>query len=151
MLTIAIGSDHRGYEHKNILQQVLMLETKRIEWIDVGCFSSERTDYPPFAIDVARAVQNEKAQYGILLCGTGVGMAIAANRFSKILAALVWNVETACRAKEEDNANILSLPADYITPEQSVEMVNAWLNAQFLYNRYQKRIDMIDALGGIKE
>ena len=77
-------------------------------------------------------------------------MAIAANRFEKIYAALVWNEATAYRAKEEDNANILVLPADYITPEQSVMLVIAWLNAQFLDNRYEKRIEIIDSWGGLK-
>ena len=89
------------------------------------------------------------AECGVLLCGSGVGMAIAANRFMHIYAALVWNCETAARAKEEDNANILVLPADYITPVQACNMVEAWLNAQFLHDRYQKRIDQIDAWKGL--
>lgn len=150
MLKIAIGSDHRGYTHKAVIQQGVTLETKRIEWIDVGCFSAERTDYPPFAYDVVQAMKTNKADMGILLCGSGVGMAIAANRFDKIYAAIVWDTQTAARAKEEDNANILSLPADYITPEQAIEMVIVWLNAEFLGNRYQKRITMIDTWGGLK-
>ncbi len=149
MLTIAIGSDHRGYEHKAVIQQGVTIETKRIEWIDVGCFSATRTDYPPYAHAVTRAMMTGKAQLGVLLCGTGVGMTVAANRFNGIYAALVWNVETAQRAKEEDAANILSLPADYITPEQAVEMTIVWLNAQFLDNRYQERIEMIDRWGGL--
>ncbi len=121
MLKIAIGSDHRGYQHKAVIQQGVTIETKRIEWIDVGCFNAERTDYPPFAYDVVQAMKSKRADIGILLCGSGVGMAIAANRFDKIYAALVWDIITAARSKEEDNANILSLPADYITPEQAIE------------------------------
>ncbi len=107
MLTIAIGADHRGYEHKNVIQKGVSLDTTRIEWIDVGCFSKKRTDYPQFAFDVVQAIKSGKADCGILLCGTGVGMAIAANRFDKIYAAVVWDDITAARAKEEDNANIL--------------------------------------------
>jgi ribose 5-phosphate isomerase B len=149
MLTIAIGSDHRGYEHKAVIQQGVTIETKRIEWIDVGCFSATRTDYPPYAHAVTRAMITGKAQLGVLLCGTGVGMTVAANRFNGIYAALVWNVQTAARSKEEDNANVLSLPADYITPEQAVEMVIIWLNAQFLDDRYESRIEMIDKWGGL--
>ena len=72
------------------------------------------------------------------------------NRFEKIYAALVWDMQMATRAKEEDNANILSLPADYITPEQAIEIVIVWLNAEFLGGRYQKRIAMIDNWGGLK-
>lgn len=150
MLKIAIGSDHRGYLHKAVIQQGVTFETKRIEWIDVGCFSAERTDYPPFAYDVVQAMKSKRADAGILLCGSGVGMAVAANRFEKIYAALVWDMQMATRAKEEDNANILSLPADYITPEQAIEIVIVWLNAEFLGGRYQKRIAMIDNWGGLK-
>lgn len=150
MLKIAIGSDHRGYTHKAVIQQAVTLEIKRIEWIDVGCFSAERTDYPPFAYDVVQAIITKKADVGILLCGSGIGMVIAANRFDKIYAGLAWDKQTAARAKEEDNVNVLSLPADYITPEQAVEMVIVWLNAQFLGDRYQKRIAMIDKWGGLK-
>jgi ribose 5-phosphate isomerase B len=150
MLKIALGADHRGYLHKAVIQQAVTVEEKKIEWIDVGTFSQDRTDYPPFAAEVARLVQTKSVQCGILLCGSGAGMAIAANRFEKIYAALVWNEATAYRAKEEDNANILVLPADYITPEQSVMLVIAWLNAQFLDNRYEKRIEIIDSWGGLK-
>ncbi len=150
MLKIAIGADHRGYLHKAVIQQGATLEEKRIEWVDVGTFSQERTDYPPFAAEVARLLQKKSVDCGVLLCGSGAGMAIAANRFEKIYAALVWDEVTAYRAKEEDNANILVLAADYITPEQAVLMVIAWLNAQFLDNRYEKRIEIIDSWGGIK-
>jgi ribose 5-phosphate isomerase B len=150
MITIAIGSDHRGIEHKAVIQQGVSVELQPIKWLDVGTFEHTRTDYPPFAYEVVQLMHAKKAQCGILLCGSGAGIAIAANRFDKIYAALVWNKETAARAKEEDNANILVLPADYITPEQSVAMVIAWLNAQFLDEQYEKRLEMIDAWGGLK-
>lgn len=149
MLKIAIGSDHRGYEHKQVLQQGVTLETKRIEWLDVGCYSAERTDYPQFSLDVVSAIKSGRAELGILLCGTGVGMAIAANRFSGIYAAVVWDTQTARRSKEEDNANVLSLPADYITPEHSIEIVNAWLEAQFRGGRYAQRLASINLWGGL--
>lgn len=149
MLRIVIGSDHRGFEHKAVIQQGATLEEKRIEWIDVGCFTHERTDYPQFAYEAVQQIKQGTADCGILLCGTGVGMAIAANRFAGIYAAVVWNNETAARCKEEDRANILSLPADYITPEQAVQMTIIWLNAQFKGNRYQQRIDTINSWGGL--
>lgn len=150
MLKIAIGADHRGYQHKAVLQHGVTLETKRIEWIDVGCYSADRTDYPPFAYDLVQAIKLGRAELGILLCGTGVGMAIAANRFENIYAAVVWNTETARRSKEEDNANVLSLPADYLTPEQSIELVIAWLEAKFRGERYAQRINTINSWGGLK-
>jgi ribose 5-phosphate isomerase B len=150
MLKIAIGSDHRGYTHKAVIQQSVSIDIQPIEWLEVGAFDDQRSDYPPFAYAVVDAMKKGNAEYGILLCGSGAGMAIAANRFDKIYAAVVWDVVTAQRAKEEDNANILVLPADYCTPKESVEMVLAWLTAQFLDNRYEKRVQMIDAWGGLK-
>lgn len=149
MIRIAIGSDHRGFEHKAIIQHMVSIETKRIEWIDVGCFTAERCDYPPFAKLVVEELQAHKADYGILLCGTGVGVTIAANRFAHIYAALVWNVETAVRSRQEDNANVLTLPADYLTAQECGEIITAWLNAPFLDNRYEKRLEMIDSWGGL--
>lgn len=151
MLKIAIGADHRGYKHKAVIQHGVTFEEKKIEWLDVGSYDTHRADYPPFAAEVARLVQKKNVDCGVLLCGSGAGMAIAANRFFGIYAALAWNEETAYRAKEEDNANILVLPADYISPEEAVYMVIAWLNAQFLDNRYEKRIELIDSWGGIKK
>lgn len=149
MLKIAIGADHRGYEQKSIIQHGVTLDTRRIDWIDVGCFNAERTDYPPFAYDVVMSIKSGRAELGILLCGTGAGMAIAANRFAKIYAALAWDVQTAIRAREEDNANVLVLPSDYISAELAIEMVDAWLNAKFLDNRYEKRVEMIDSWNGL--
>lgn len=149
MLRIAIGSDHRGFEHKAVIQHAVTHDEKRIEWLDVGCFTPERCDYPPFAHVVVQEIKARKADLGILLCGTGVGMAIAANRFNHIYAALVWDKITAQRSKEEDNANILVLPADYMSPQESAELVSIWLNAQFLENRYEKRLNIIDSWGGL--
>lgn len=148
MLKVAIGTDHRGFEHKNVIQAGVSLELKHIEWIDVGCYSSERTDYPHFAFDVVQLIEEKKADVGILLCGTGIGMAIAANRFAGMRAGVAWNEITAQRAKEEDDVNILTLPADYLTPEKAIELVMIWLNAQFKGGRYQQRIEMINKWNG---
>lgn len=149
MLKIVIASDHRGFEHKMVIQKGVSYDQAKIEWIDVGCFSKERCDYPPFAYDAVQRIKKGEATLGVLLCGSGVGMAIAANRFDHIYAAIAWDVITAVRAKEEDKTNVLSLPADYITPAQAVAMVDAWLQAQFLQGRYQERIAMIDQWKGL--
>lgn len=149
MLKIAIGADHRGVDHKLVIQKGVSLELQKIEWIDVGTHTKERTDYPLFAHEVVTLMQSGKADLGILLCGSGNGMVIAANRFKGIYAALVWNEVIAARAREEDKANILSLPTDFVSPEESVQLVITWLNAQFLNDRYQKRIEMIDSWGGL--
>ena len=86
------------------------------------------------------------AQHGILICGTGAGMVIAANRYASIYATLVWNKEVARLAIEHDNVNVLVFPADYVTEQQSFDMIDAWLSGTFLGGKYQLRIDMIDAI-----
>jgi ribose 5-phosphate isomerase B len=149
MLKIAIGTDHRGFDHKNVIQNGVSNDVRHIEWIDVGCFSKERTDYPHYALEVVKLIQDKKADVGILLCGTGIGMAVAANRFEGMFAGVVWNTQTAQRAKEEDNINILVLPADYITAQQAVQLVMIWLDTQFKGGRYQERIEMIDKWKGL--
>jgi len=147
-LIIAIGNDHHGFEQKEIIKEQFSISGQIIEWNDVGSFSRERVDYPHYAIEVARAVQNGQAECGILLCGTGVGMSVAANRFNNIYAALVWTEELACKSKEDDNANILVFPSDYVKNEHVVSMVRSWLFAKFKEGRYRQRLDTIDALKG---
>lgn len=140
MMKLAIGADHRGYE----LKQEIQKEMPQIAWHDVGTNSIERTDYPIFAHAVVRELLNGTVSGGVLLCGTGVGMAIAANRHPGIYAALACSIDIAVRAKEEDYANILVLPADYVTVAQAVEMIKAWLKAQHKEGRYKERIIAID-------
>jgi ribose 5-phosphate isomerase B len=143
-LRIVIGADHRGYAIKEWLLKNFSIKSKAVSWMDVGAASDKRSDYPEFAIAAARAINAGDADCGILLCGTGVGMAIAANRFAGIYAGVSWNVEIARRSKEEDNVNILVFPADYISVQEANDMVNVWLTAEFKQGHYQKRIDMIN-------
>ena len=139
-MKISIGTDHRGYDQKNgIIKNIT-----DNEWIDVGCFSHERCDYPEFAKLVVDLVREKKTDLGVLLCGSGIGMSIAANRFKGIYAGLVWSAEVAIKAREDDNVNILVLPSDFIADEQSILIVRAWLQAEFKGGRYQKRLAMID-------
>lgn len=149
-MKIAIGADHRGFDQKEFLKRQLYLPGTHIAWHDVGTGSKERTDYPPFARAVCTQIQAEEADCGILLCGSGVGMSIAANRFAGIHAALVWNDILATAAKQDDNANVLVIPSDFIEDEMLIAAVQAWLLAEFKGDRYQKRIEMIDSWGGIK-
>ncbi|HZW61052.1 MAG TPA: RpiB/LacA/LacB family sugar-phosphate isomerase [Candidatus Babeliales bacterium] len=148
-MNIAIATDHRGFEHKEYIKQHLVISEFTINWIDVGTNSTERTDYPIYAQRACEAFKQQKAEKAILLCGSGVGMSIVANRFHKVYAALVWDEETARRAIEEDNANMLVLPADFISPEKSVIMIRTWLTSSFLHGHYQMRINEINALGGL--
>jgi ribose 5-phosphate isomerase B len=143
-MNIAIGADHRGFEHKEYIKKQLSLAGQPISWIDVGAYSKERSDYPLFAQLVVQEMEQGNADYGILICGSGVGMAITANRIPGIYAGIAWNKEVAAVSKEHDNINILVLPSDFVSKEQAVEMVVAWLNAHFKEGRYQERLDMID-------
>lgn len=149
-LILALGSDHRGFEQKELLKKESIIGDTKITWLDVGCFSAERSDYPEFAIAACRAMLAGKAEGAILLCGTGVGMSIVANRFEGIYAGLAWHVDIARLNKEHDNVNVLVIPSDYVTFEQLLEMTEAWLSADFLGDRHKKRIEMIDALGGVE-
>lgn len=148
-MKIVIGTDHHGFKQKEYIKKELSIPGETISWIDVGCFSLESCDYPPFAKKVAQTIQSGKADRGILLCGSGVGISIAANRFAGIYAALAWNEEVARLSRQHDKANVLVLPADFVSNDVSVAMIKAWLGAVFLGNKYQKRIDIIDSFGGL--
>lgn len=147
-LQIAISNDHRGF----VLKQSLLsshifskLATgQEVVCTDCGAFDAERSDYPVFARSVALLVQSQQVQLGILLCGTGAGMAMAANRFKGVYAAVAWNAIVAQRVREEDNCNVLVLPADYLKPEEAIEIVAAWLGATFKQDRYAERIKLVD-------
>src|SRR5579872_7462981 len=110
-MKIAIGTDHRGFLHKEFITQHM----HHIEWIDVGTYDQERTDYPLFADKVVHLMHTKVVDYGILLCASGGGMAIAANRHRNIYAVVAWNEEIARQCKQEDNANILVLPSDFVS------------------------------------
>lgn len=138
----AIGADHRGYFLKKALIEHYHSAEK---WLDVGTHSSERTDYPLFAHAVVEQILSGAAHTGILLCGTGSGMAIAANRYKKIYAAVAWNPEIARRAREEDNCTVLILPADYVALDEAIAIVDAWQNAEYKAGRYENRIALLDS------
>lgn len=141
-MKIVIGADHRGYQYKQSIQHHAAFN--HIEWIDVGAFSEERSDYPDFACACAKKIQKKEVTLGILLCGTGIGMSIAANRFNGIFAGLSWNVIVAREAKEDDNINVLVLPADFISLDEAFAITTIWLTARFKGGHYQDRIDEIN-------
>lgn len=143
-MNIAIGADHRGFQYKAYIKQYVVGGDDPIVWIDVGTNTEDRSDYPIFARAAVKAMQNNEASLGILLCGSGIGMAILANRFSGMFAGVVWNEDIARMSREDDNTNILVIPADFVSTELAVRMVNAWLTARFKGGRYQERIDMIN-------
>ena len=148
MKRLVIASDHHGYALKTFLCEQQNIGGSTIAWSDVGCASTTVCDYPPFAHAAVRKLLDGQVHGGVLLCGTGVGMSIAANRIKGVYAALVWSESVARRAKHEDNANILVLPADFIDQSLAVRLVSAWLQESFAGGRYQERLERLDQLMG---
>lgn len=138
-MKIAIGCDHGGYELKKSIVDLLTQESCEI--LDFGCDSPVSVDYPDFANVVSKAVQNQEADRGILFCGTGIGMSIAANRFDGIRAALCHEQFTARMSREHNNANVLCLGARVVGPSLALEIVRTWLHAKFAGDRHQRRLD----------
>lgn len=143
-MRIAIGSDHAGFELKEKIKT--LLTNKNIEVQDFGTFSTDSVDYPDFAHPTAKAVQNKEADLGILLCGSGNGVAMTANKHKNIRAAMAWKPELASLGRQHNNANILVLPARFITEEEGLEIVEAFLNSTFEGGRHQNRVNKISDL-----
>lgn len=138
---IAIGSDHGGFELKNIIMQ----EFKELQFQDYGAFSTESVDYPDIAFQVAEDVAKGVFKKGILVCRSGIGMDIAANKVKGIRAALCINSKMAEMAKKHEDVNIITIGADYVTVEEAIAIVKAWLENKFEGERHQRRIDKIKA------
>ena len=143
-MKIAIGSDHGGFALKQAL--IPFLQKLGVEVADMGVSSEESVDYPDFGERVARSVARGEADAGIVLCGTGIGISIAANKIPGIRAALVTSPEMARLAKEHNNANILALGGRILDTATAMACVEAWLNASFEGDRHQRRLDKITAL-----
>jgi len=140
-LKIAIGGDHAGYSYKKDL--VVFLQSKGYEVKDFGTFSETSVDYPDFAHPVAIAVEKKEFDFGILLCGTGNGVNITANKHQGVRSGLVWNTEVAALIRQHNNANIIALPARFISLDQAKECIEIFLKTPFEGGRHQGRIDKI--------
>ncbi len=140
-MKIAIGSDHAGFELKETIKT--FLKEKGIKVKDFGTHSEERVDYPDYAIPLAESVARGEENFGILICGTGIGMSITANKVKGIRASLCSDVYSAHSAREHNNANVLCLGGRVLGKELAKEIVNTWLNASFLGGRHKRRIDKI--------
>jgi len=138
-MKIAIGADHAGFELKEALRSFL----KEHELKDFGTYSAESADYPDFAHPVAVAVENGEFELGILICGSGNGIAITANKHQGIRAAVCWNTELASLARKHNNANILCLPARFISIKEAQEITNTFLNTEFEGGRHTNRVSKI--------
>lgn len=143
MLKIVIGSDHRGFNLKKNIIKYKNIGNIDISWIDVGTNSLERTDYPIYGKLAVEKMLKKEADLGILICGSGIGMAVVANRYNYIYAGVVFNKDIAKAAKEDDNVNVLVFPADFIGSLDYIEVISIWLNSQFKGGRYQERLDML--------
>ena len=141
---IALGNDHGGYKLKEEIKKYL--DEVGIEYKDFGSFSEERTDYPIYASKVAKAVSNDECEKGILICRSGHGMTIVANKFKAVRAANVQSEEEAKRAKADDNVNIIALSGDNMEINEAVRVVRAWIATEFKGGKYQERIEMIEEL-----
>lgn len=143
-MKVAIGSDHAGFEDKERVKK--QLEELGVEYEDVGTNSTESTDYPIYAAKVAERVASGAVEQGLLICGSGNGMQIAANKVRGIRAALAWNEETARLARQHNDANVLSVPARMISPEAVEQVVKSYLEAEFEGGRHQRRVEEISEL-----
>lgn len=139
---IALASDHGGYKLKEEIKKYL--DEKEIPYKDFGTYSEERTDYPIYAKEVAKAVQSKEYDKGILVCGTGFGMTIYANKFKGIRCASCWNEEVAKLLKGHNDANIIALPGRFINISQAVNILRAWLATEFMGGRHSERLQMIE-------
>ncbi|MFI3166716.1 MAG: ribose 5-phosphate isomerase B [Bacillota bacterium] len=140
-MKIALGFDHGGFEHKKTL--IDYLEKNKIEYVDFGTNSSESCDYPIFAEKVAKAVQCGECERGILICGTGVGMSIVANKFKGIRCALCNEYFMAKATREHNDSNVLAMGARVIGLNVMLEIVDVWIKTEFIGIHHTKRIQMI--------
>ncbi|NWJ52713.1 MAG: ribose 5-phosphate isomerase B [Bacteroidetes bacterium] len=138
---LALGSDHAGFELKETIKKYLI--DNGFDVIDFGTGGITSVDYPDFAHPVASAVNNNEFERGILICGSGNGVSIVANKYKNVRAALCWNRELAELARQHNNANILSLPARFISTDEAIKTVDLFLNTSFEGGRHQTRIDKI--------
>lgn len=140
-MKIALGSDHGGLKLKKII--IKHLEEKGIEIKDFGTHTEESCDYPDFALEVAEAVANKEMDFGILICGTGIGISISANKVPGVRAALCSDTFSARATREHNNANILAMGERVVGPGLAIDIVDSFLNAEFEGGRHTRRIDKI--------
>jgi ribose 5-phosphate isomerase B len=142
LVTIAIGGDHAGFMYKEQMIQILQQEGYTVK--DFGPFSDASVDYPDYVHPLAKAVESSEFSLGILICGSGNGVAITANKHAGIRAALCWNSELAALARQHNNANVLCLPARFMSQEEAKNCIRTFLNTAFEGGRHQTRVDKIN-------
>jgi len=141
-MIISIGNDHAGTNHKKEIEKEL--KKTGIEVINKGTDNEESVDYPDLAHPVAEDVKNKKADLGIVICGSGNGVAMTANKHKNIRAAICWNKEMALLAREHNDANIISIPARFVSIEETKQIIEVFLNTSFEGGRHKRRTDKIN-------
>lgn len=140
-MIVALGSDHRGYPHKTLLLDIL--RSRGIEAEDLGCPSEDSADYPDPAFAVAELVASGGADAGVLICGSGIGMSIAANKVAGVRASLCFTTEQAQTTRRHNDSNVLCLSGDAMEPETALVLFDAWAGAEFEGGRHGRRVDKI--------
>lgn len=146
-MTISIGSDHAGYAYKEELKS--MLSTLGHDVIDVGTESEDSVDYPDYGTAAAALVRDDKADYAVLICGSGIGISIAANKLQGIRAANCTSVEMAQLARQHNNANVVAVGQRLVSLELAKEIVSAFLSTPFEGGRHQRRVDKLNGSGAL--
>ena len=139
---IGIGNDHAAVDLKNEIKAYL--EEKGYKVVNYGTDSSESCDYPIYGAKVGHAVASGEVDAGVLICGTGIGISIAANKVKGVRAAVVSEPVSARLTKEHNNANVIALPASMMSKDEAVKIIEIWLNSKFLGGRHEKRVNMIE-------
>jgi len=138
---IAVASDHAGFDKKQVILKYF--KEKGIAYFDFGCFSNESVDYPEFAHAIGEAIDSGKYEIGITFCGSGQGISIAANKHQNVRSATCWNPEIAALAKQHNDANICAIPGRFVTDDEAIAIVEAYLNADFEGGRHARRVEKI--------
>ena len=140
-MRISIGNDHAGVEYKNYIKEYLL--AKDIDVNNYGTDSLDSVDYPDFAHPVSNDVNEEKSDIGILICGSGNGVCMTANKYKNVRAALCWNKELALLSKSHNNANIVCIPARFIEKEDALEIIKTFISQEFEGGRHERRVNKI--------
>lgn len=138
---IALASDHAGFAKKQVIKK--FLGDNGLEYIDLGCYSEDSVDYPIYAHLIGEAIENGEFEIGITFCGSGQGISIAANKHQAVRSGVCWNTEIASLARQHNNANICAIPGRFVSDEEAIAIVNAFLNAEFEGGRHARRIAQI--------
>ncbi len=141
-MRISVGCDHAGYPYKDAIKKLLIKEGHIA--LDHGTHSTDSVDYPDFVHPVAESVSKRRARFGVLICGSGNGVAMTANKHQKIRAAVCWKAELAALARQHNNANIVCIPARFVSKKKAVEIVKAFLLSSFDGGRHRRRVRKIN-------